>query len=60
MIARSHYRDNIDLDTMSLIYALGYEDKELEEIETVVPLPAQDLSSRIEDVVLPQRGELVR
>jgi hypothetical protein len=37
MIARSHYRDNIDLDTMSLIYAPGYEDKELEEIETVVP-----------------------
>jgi hypothetical protein len=37
MIARSHYGDNIDLDTMSLGYVPGYEDKELEEIETAVP-----------------------
>jgi hypothetical protein len=36
MIARSHYGDSIDLDTMSLGYALGYEDEELEEIETAV------------------------
>jgi hypothetical protein len=36
MIARSHYRDNIDLATMSLGYMPGYKDKELEEIETVV------------------------
>jgi hypothetical protein len=36
-IARSHYGDNIDLDTMSLSYMPGYEDKELEEIETAVP-----------------------
>jgi hypothetical protein len=36
MIARSHYRDSIDLDTMSLGYMPGYEDKELEQIETVV------------------------
>jgi hypothetical protein len=35
-IARSHYGDNIDLDTMSLGYAPSYEDKELEEIETAV------------------------
>jgi hypothetical protein len=30
MIARSHYGDNINLDTMSLGYMPGYEDKELE------------------------------
>jgi hypothetical protein len=53
MIACSHYGDNIDLDTMSLSYAPGYEDKELEEIGTAVAPLAQDLSSRIEDVVLP-------
>jgi hypothetical protein len=45
MIARSHYGDNIDLDTMSLGYVLGYEDMELEEIETVVARLAQDLST---------------
>jgi hypothetical protein len=56
MIARSHYGDNIDLDTMSLGYAPGYEDKELVEIETIVAPLAQDLSSRIKDVVLPWRG----
>jgi hypothetical protein len=36
MIARSHYGDNIDLDMMSLGYVPGYDDRELEEIETVV------------------------
>jgi hypothetical protein len=44
-IARSHYGDNIDLDTMSLGYVLGYEDMELEEIETVVARLVQDLST---------------
>ena len=36
MIARSHYGDSIDLETMSHGYALGYEVHELEEIEMVV------------------------
>ena len=35
-IARSHYGDNIDLETMSHGLTPGYEAHELEEIETVV------------------------
>jgi hypothetical protein len=30
MIAHSHYGDNINLDSMSLGYVPGYEDKESE------------------------------
>ena len=33
-IACSHYVDNINLDTMSLGFAPGYEAHELEEMET--------------------------
>jgi hypothetical protein len=47
VIARSHYGDSIDLDTMSLGYAPGYEDEELEEIKTEVAPLTHDLSSRI-------------
>jgi hypothetical protein len=36
MIARSHYGDNIDLDTMSLGYVPSYEDKDLVETEMIV------------------------
>jgi len=35
-IAHSHYGDSIDLETMSLGFAPGYEAQELDEIETVV------------------------
>jgi hypothetical protein len=35
-IACSHYGDTIDLKAISLGYAPGYEDKELEEMETAV------------------------
>jgi hypothetical protein len=56
VIARSHYGDNIDLDMMSLGYVPGYDDRELEEIETAVAPLAQDLLNMIEDVVLPWRG----
>jgi hypothetical protein len=38
---------------MSLGYTLGYDEKELEK--AVVPL-SQDLSGKIKDIVLPQRG----
>ena len=55
-IARSHYGDNIDLETMSLGSTPGYEAHELEEIETVVAPLSQDLADRIEDIVLPRRG----
>ena len=56
MIARSHYGDNIDLETMSHSFTPGYEDHELEEIEMAVAPLSQDLADRIEDIVLPQRG----
>ena len=36
MIARSHYRDIIDLETMSHGFAPGYEALELEKMETTV------------------------
>ena len=35
-IARSHYADSIDLETMSLGFAPGYEASELDEIEMAV------------------------
>jgi hypothetical protein len=38
---------------ISLGYMPSNEDRELEEIEMAVALLVQDLSSRIEDVVLP-------
>ena len=36
VIARSHYADSIDLETMSLGFAPGYEASELDEIEMAV------------------------
>ena len=56
MIARSHYGDNIDLETMSHGFAPGYEAHELEEMETAVAPLSHDLADRIESIVLPQRG----
>ena len=55
-IARSHYVDTIDLETMSLGFAPGYEASELDEIETAVAPLAQDLANRVKDIVLPRRG----
>jgi hypothetical protein len=38
-IARSHYGETISLEAMSLGYASGYDEKEIEELEkAVVPL----------------------
>ena len=54
-IARSHYRDNIDLETMSHSFAPGYEAHKLEEMETAVAPLSQDLADRIEGIVLPRR-----
>ena len=59
-IAHSHYGDNIDLETMSLGFAPGYEAHELDEIETVVAPLSWDLIDTIEDIVLPQRVYLVK
>ena len=36
MIARSHYGDNIDLETMSHGFTPGYEVHELEEMDAAV------------------------
>ena len=52
MIARSHYGDNIDLETMSHGFAPGYEVHELEEMEAAVAPLSQDLADRIESIVL--------
>ena len=56
VIAHSHYGDNIDLETMSHGFAPGYEVHELEEMEAAVALFSQDLTDRIESIVLPWRG----
>ena len=56
VIARSHYGNSIDLETMSLGFVPGYKAHELEEIETVVAPLSQDLADKIEDIVLPRRG----
>jgi len=55
-IAYSHYADGIDLETMSLVFAPGYEASELDEIETTVAPLLWDLVDKIEEIVLPQRG----
>ena len=56
VIARSHYGDDIDLETMSLGFAPGYTDAELDEIEAAVAPLSRDLANKIEDTVLPRRG----
>ena len=52
-IARSHYGDIIDLEAMSHGYAPGYEVHEMEEMETMVAPLSQDLTDKIEGIVLP-------
>ena len=56
MIARSHYGDNIDLETMSHGFTPGYEASELDEIETAVTPIVRNLANRIKDIALPRRG----
>jgi len=56
MIACSHYRDSIDLETMSHSFTPGYEVHELEEMEAAVAPLSQDLADKIESIVLPRRG----
>ena len=55
-IARSHYVDSIDLETMILGFVPGYEASELDEIEKAVAPVAQNLVDKVEDIVLP-RGD---
>ena len=59
VITHSHYK-NIDLATMSQGFAPVYTDAELDDIEKeVAPLP-HDLSTKIEDEIIPRGVSLVR
>jgi hypothetical protein len=54
MITHPHYGQTISLEAMSLGYTLGYDEKELEELEkAVVPL-SQDLAGKIQDSSPPE------
>ena len=55
-IARSHYADSIDLETMSLGFMPSYEASKLDEIEKAVAPVARNLADKVEDRVLPRRG----
>ena len=55
-IAHSHYDESIDLEAMSLGFAPGYKASELDEIEAVMAPLVETLASKIEEMVLPQRG----
>jgi hypothetical protein len=54
-VAHSHY-ENINLEAMSQGFTPGYEDDELERIEEIATASAQNLSDKMEDEVVPQRG----
>ena len=54
MIACSHY-ENIDLATMSQGFMPGYSDTKLEDIEKEVAPLAHDLSTKIEDEIIPKK-----
>ena len=58
-IARYHYADSIDLETMSVGFTPGYETSTLDEIEKAVAPIARNLVDKVEDIVLPRRGYLV-
>ena len=55
-VARSHCAESIDLETMSLGFAPGYEASELDEIEKAVAPIAWNLADKVEGIVLPWRG----
>ena len=50
-IARSHYDQEVNLEAMSLGFAPGYENSELDEIEKAVTPIAQNLVNRLKDIV---------
>ena len=54
-IARSHYDWEVNLEVMSLGFAPGYENSELDEIEKAVTPIARNLADRLKDIVLPPR-----
>ena len=55
-VSRSHYDDNIDFEAMSLGFVPGYEPSDLDATEATMTPFAETLASRIEDMVLPDRG----
>ena len=54
-IARSHYDRKVNLEVMSLGFAPGYENSELDEIKKAVTPVAQNLADRLKGIVLPPR-----
>ena len=54
-VARSHYDQEINLEVMSLGFAPGYKNSELDEIEKAVTPVAWNLADRMKDIVLPPR-----
>ena len=58
-IAHSHY-ENIDLATMSQGFASVYADTELDDIEKEVAPLVHDLSTKIEDEIIPREVSLVK
>ena len=55
-ITRSHYTYSIDLKTMNLGFAPGYEASVLDEIEKAMAPVAWNLADKVEDIVLAWRG----
>ena len=54
-VARSHFDWEINLEVMSLGFAPGYENSELDEIEKAVTPIARNLANRLKDIVLSPR-----
>ena len=54
-IARSHYDQEVNLEVMSLGFASGYNNSELDEIEKAVTPIARNLANRLKGIVLPLR-----
>ena len=55
VVARSHYDLEVNLEVMSLGFAPGYENSEVDEIEKAVTPIMQNLANRLKDIVLPSR-----
>ena len=55
VIAHSHY-ENIHLATMSQGFAPSYSEAKMEDIEKEVAPLAHDLSSKIEDEIIPPKN----
>ena len=55
VVARSHYDQEVNLEVMSLGFAPGYGNSELDEIEKAVTPIARNLANRLKDIVLPLR-----